>query len=191
MRCVLFRGIAVFILVSLSLSPTPVSSTLLGKQSDERLAKRAPLVVLGNATEAHSEWIDRRLVTLVKVQVSEILKGQQEGDVTVIVPGGIDTSRPMPIAQTVDGAPEFKIGERVLLFLKPVPEMPGRFLLVGSSQGKLTIKKGPAGLLAHRNLSGVQLYDGKGIQPGVSQTIPLRELRKIVQQVVGESRQDS
>ena len=97
----------------------------------------------------------------------------------------------MNMAQTVDGAPSFQIGEQVLLFLKPVAEMPGRFLLVGSSQGKLTIRQGAKGLLAHRNLGGVRLYDGREIAPGVSRTVPLDELRRIVKQVVGESRQNS
>ena len=190
MRCVCYRGIAAFTFAFL-LPAFVSSSTLIPKQSDEVLAKRAPLILLGSASEARSQWVDRRLVTLVDIDVSEVLKGNKKGPVTVIVPGGLDTSGAIPISQSIDGSPEFRMGERVLVFLKPVPDMAGHYLLVGSSQGKLTIEEGPKGLLARRNLSGVQLYDGKKVEQGISRTIPLSELRKVVQQVVDKSRQDS
>lgn len=142
-------GIAVLGALVLSAS---LSATTIEPMSGEQLIDRAQIILVGECTEMRSEWFGRSLVTLFTVSVSEVIKGEAPVEVTVAVPGGFDTSGPVPIAVTFPGAPTLAPGEDLLLFLDTVEDatafasgksqnnVGGNFLnIVGFSQGAFPV----------------------------------------------------
>src|SRR5262249_26941409 len=79
-------------------------ATQLVPLSEADLAERSSLIVIGQCTEVRSAWMGRRLMTLATVAVRETLKGEPHAQVTVVIPGGMDAQRPVPVAAVVPGA---------------------------------------------------------------------------------------
>jgi hypothetical protein len=95
----------------------------------------APVIVHGRVVDVRSEWVDgrRAVETFVTVQADEYLKGNLGETLTVRVPGG-----QMGRYRTVFvGAPEFRDGDEVVLFLKLAgPSLP---YIIGLSQGAFRV----------------------------------------------------
>ena len=89
------------------------------------MTDQADVIAIGNCVETRSMWVDRSLVTLVTVAVSESLKGLPGDTLTVVVPGGVDVNRKIPVAMTYPGAPRLTPGENVFLFLNADSEVGG------------------------------------------------------------------
>src|SRR5262249_39781885 len=90
-----------------------------------------PVIARGKVSDVHSDWIDgrRAIETFVTIDVSEYMKGDLGPSVTFRVPGGqVGRYRTVFV-----GAPEFKAGDEVVLFLKPMP--PSTPIVVGLNQG--------------------------------------------------------
>ena len=140
----------------LLLSPLAHATTVV-KLSDEQLVAQSRQIVIGRAVESKSTWIDRNLVTLVTVEVSETLKGTPARRVTVALPGGVDANRKFPLAMTYAGAPRIGSSEEVFLFLTgPQAALASAHTVVGFSQGKYSVVQGPDGAKqVSRDLSGV------------------------------------
>ena len=132
------RRFSVCVLTALCL-PAVTQATTLIKMSTEQLTARASDIVIGTCTEVRSAWIDRRLITLATISVSESLKGAARKELTLVLPGGVDTKRPVPVAVTYPGAPVVMRDDQVLLFLEGVAPMRDGFQVVGFSQGKYSI----------------------------------------------------
>ena len=64
------------------------------------MTDQADVIAIGNCVETRSMWVDRSLVTLVTVAVSESLKGLPGDTLTVVVPGGVDVNRKISVAST-------------------------------------------------------------------------------------------
>src|SRR3954447_23454044 len=94
---------------------TPDTSLAVELSLDD-MVKQSDAIVIGNCTETKSVWIDRNLVTLATVSVTESLKGEAS-TLTVALPGGVDANRKIPVAMTYPGAPQMRPGEDVFLFL--------------------------------------------------------------------------
>jgi hypothetical protein len=109
------------------------------RMSDEELIERSSFIVMGQCTEARSAWVGRRLVTLATIAVHEVLKGEPHTEVTVVLPGGMDAQRPVPVAAVVAGAPQLAAAEEVVLFLSSRQDEPDRYTITGWAQGKFTI----------------------------------------------------
>jgi hypothetical protein len=63
--------------------------------------------------------------------------------VQVLVMGGVDRSRPLPIGMAVAGAPTFVASERTVLLLAPTGRPTGGdFQIVGFNQGRFTVVGG-------------------------------------------------
>jgi hypothetical protein len=106
--------------------------------SNQDLAGQADLVVIGNCLDVRTAWVDRMLVTLATIQVSENLRGTATS-VTVVLPGGIDANRPVPVMMSYPGAPHIAQDEEVFLFLEDETPTLGGYTVVGFSQGKFSI----------------------------------------------------
>ena len=103
------------------------------------LVTTAPVIVHGQVVDVRSRWVDgrRSLETFVTVAAAEYLKGNLGEHVTVRVPGGqIGRYRTVFV-----GAPEFKEGDEVVLFLKQA----GRsdLYIIGLSQGAFRVVPEP------------------------------------------------
>ena len=115
----------------------PVSATVLLPGDLGDIARAASAIVRGTVVDVRSEWADnrRRVETIVTVRVSESLKGEMGGLVRVKVPGGVlGRYRSITI-----GAPSFRLGEEVVLFLGAEP--PALPYVIGLGQGVFRVQR--------------------------------------------------
>ncbi len=125
-----FLGCALFLCLSLALHATVIVPI-----EFRELVATAPVIVHGRVVDVQSRWVDgrRSVETFVTVAAAEYLKGNLGAHVTVRVPGGqIGRYRTVFV-----GAPEFKEGDEVVLFLKQA----GRsdLYIIGLSQGAFRV----------------------------------------------------
>ncbi len=173
---------AALCLLVVSCIPMGAWATTAVEMSTLDMAQEASLIVSGHVTNVQSQWVGRDLVTLTTIAVSEVLKGQAGSEITVVVPGGVDTNRPIPIAMSVPAAPQFQDNEDTLVFLINEDELPNTFAIVGFSQGKFTLVDTPEGKAASQDTSGLNLAGGAGrITHGGSRTIPYGQLKKQIE----------
>jgi hypothetical protein len=114
-----------------------VSATMLLPGDLGDIARAASAIVRGTVVDVRSDWADsrRRVETIVTLRVSESLKGDMRGLVSVKVPGGVlGRYRSITI-----GAPSFRQGEEVVLFLGAEP--PALPYLIGLGQGVFRVQR--------------------------------------------------
>ena len=142
------------------------------------MTNQADVIAIGNAVDTQSMWVDRSLVTLVTVAVGESLKGTPGETITVVVPGGVDANREVPVAMTFPGAPRLTPGENVFLFLNADTELGGGYHVTGFSQGKFSIVEGEDGQpMVSRDLTKLALKDNDGVRRGSANMTPLASLK--------------
>ena len=113
--------------------------TTLQEKSLEDLTLDAETIVVGRCLESSSEWHGRTLVTRVTLAVEKSLSGPATERLTLFLPGGIDSNRPVPVAITYPGAPQLTVDEQALFFLRSIPDTAGH-RLVGFSQGMAPLR---------------------------------------------------
>jgi hypothetical protein len=130
-----------FLVLALLLSvPAAAGATVLIPIEFRELVSVSSTIVHGRVSDVHAEWIDgrRSLETFVAVEADEYYKGNGAGTLTVRVPGGqLGRFRTIFV-----GAPEFRPGDEVVLFLRSYN---GRTLIVGLSQGAFRVVPDTAG----------------------------------------------
>ena len=110
--------------------------------------------------------------------LAETIKGGEEDEITVALPGGIDANRDVPIAMNYAGAPRITPGEDVLLFLRAGGSVAGSYTIAGLSQGKFTIIKDENGQqMVTRDLTKMLLRTNNGVHRGSSNATPLSSLK--------------
>jgi hypothetical protein len=167
-------GFAAGALVAASLGATTVVD-----KSHDTMAREAALIATGQCTQLASAWLGRQLVTVATVRVDERLKGLSSSEIQVIIPGGIDVNRPIPIAMTVPGAPQIVPHESVLLFLAEETRVPNGYAIVGFAQGKFSLVEEAGGRkVVRQNLTALNLAKAAGSHPGTAQAFPLEQLRQ-------------
>lgn len=172
------RAVGVLGLLTLLAIPALHATTAV-ERSPEEMIREAGLIVAGQCTGVRSTWVDRNLVTLATIRVSEVLKGQAGTEVTVVIPGGVDSSRRVPIAVNYPAAPEILKQENVLLFLIPEPMVAEGHAIVGFSQGKFSLARDEQGhLFATQNLGELHLQGRTGATRGTAKSISLDALRQ-------------
>lgn len=120
-----------------------------------RMSDYAAQVIVADIGESTSAWADhpRRIETTVELHNIDYLKGGYDGapkQRTLIVPGGkVGT---MQMQMRIGGAPEFKMGERWVLFLLSGYKT---FPTVGLAQGSFRIVADEAGV--------ARVYQGGGL----------------------------
>lgn len=157
----------------------PIPDTSLAMAlSVQDMVSQSDVIAIGNCVETKSVWVDRSLVTLATVSVTENLKGNESSNITVALPGGVDANRKIPIAMTYPGAPQMTPGENVFLFLTASGEVPGGYTVAGFSQGKFSIVTDENGeQVVSRDLRNTTLKTNNGINRGSSNSIPLARLK--------------
>jgi hypothetical protein len=150
--------------------------------SVEDMVNQSDVIAIGSCVETKSVWVDRSLVTLATVSVSESLKGNETSTITVALPGGVDANRTIPIAMTYPGAPQIQPGENVFLFLTASTDVvPGSYTVAGFSQGKFSIITDEDGIqVVSRDLTKTALKDNNGVRRGSNNMIPLENLKNQV-----------
>jgi len=160
----------------------PSDTSLAVALSVEDMVNQSDVIAIGSCVETKSVWVDRSLVTLATVSVSESLKGNETSTITVALPGGVDANRQIPIAMTYPGAPQIQPGENVFLFLTASTDVvPGSYTVAGFSQGKFSIITDEDGIqVVSRDLTKTALKDNNGVRRGSNNMIPLENLKNQV-----------
>jgi hypothetical protein len=120
--------------------PAVLSATVLVPIEFRELVSLSSTIVHGRVVDVHTEWIDgrRSIETLVTIDADEYLKGGPGATLTVRTPGG-----QMGRYRTIFvGAPEFRQGDEVVLFLRSYN---GRLSIVGLSQGAFRVMPDASG----------------------------------------------
>jgi hypothetical protein len=161
---------------------TGASAEISIELSNSQLTTSSEIIVIGRATSVQSRWIDRTLVTAVTVQITESIKGVIGETVEVLLPGGIDATRRIPVAMTYAGAPTVRPGEDVFLFLLYADDV-GGYIVNGFAQGKFSVMTDATGVRrVHRELRGSQLIEGAGIARG---TVTMTALSAFREEILG------
>jgi hypothetical protein len=146
--------------------------------SDQELAQTASVIAIGRCAEIKSAWEGGTLVTLATIAVEESLKGAPGAELTVTLPGGIDSNRKFPVSVVWPGAPTVRVGEEVFLFLVPDEGPTASVIVAGFSQGKFSIGRDTAGRkYVSRDLSTLQLQDERGVSRGNRVQKPLDQFK--------------
>jgi hypothetical protein len=166
-----------------TLDPSEIS--LAAEMSIEALTVQSDFIAVGNCLNTQSQWVDRSLVTVANISVQEVLKGDSTSNVTVVLPGGVDMNRKIPIAMTYPGAPRIEPSEKVLLFLTRDDAVGGGYAVTGFSQGKFSIVENEEGQeFVSRDLTRTALQSKGGIKRGTVSQSPLANLKtQILRQV--------
>lgn len=165
------------------IAESPAATTTGADLSLREMAQSSDLIITGQAVETRTEWIEngRVLVTLVTVSVGETLKGEGASAVTVVLPGGTDDNRRIPVAMTYAGAPQIFPQEEVFLFLNREEAVTDGFAVAGFAQGKFSIVEDETGQkMVSRNPSLAKVQSGPGFIRGNRQFTPLAEFKEKV-----------
>ncbi len=173
------RGGIIIIICILLVYPL-VAATTFVSESLEELDKKADYVVIGNVESQTSipEKNGRIIGTETTIIVEEWLKGYSAADKIIVKEmGGIFGD----VMMVVPGTPQFKVGERVALFVAEEKEYPNkqqsamgmaiRGHTVGMAQGKFSIVKDKAGNdILINELHGANLLVGGRVEEPVQLT---------------------
>lgn len=155
-------------------------TTLAVALSLEDMVNQSDVIAIGNVLDTKSVWMDRSLVTLATVSVSESLKGAPGETLTVVLPGGVDANRKVPVAMTYPGAPRLTPGENAFLFLSSDSEV-GGYNIAGFAQGKFSIVDDEDGEpMVSRDLRQMSLQGNNGVRRGQSNMTSLKSLKEQV-----------
>ena len=149
-------------------------TTLAVALSLEAMTDQSDVIAIGDVVDTKSVWVDGTLVTLASVSVSETLKGDGSGSLTVVLPGGIDANRQVPVAVSYPGAPRLTPGETAFLFLNSDVDYGLGYYVAGFAQGKFSIVNDEDGQpVVSRDLTRMSLQGNNGVRRGGANVIPL------------------
>ncbi len=166
----------------------PLSATTIQHFSPAELISGADLIVEGECLDTKPVWIQGTLVTSATFQVSARLKGNPPSQISIVLPGGIDLNRTIPVQVTFAGIPMLAPEEEMLLFLVPYSPIAGSYTILGMAQGKYSITEDVlSGLLARSNSTGMSLAtSGAGKAPGSIHEVTLEQLRRQIATLLAE-----
>ena len=175
-------------LAVLACLPRPLSATTLMHLDTPALVRGSSGIVIGQVQDQRSYWNEERtaILTDVTVSVSDVLKGDAAGVVTLTQFGGEVGGFRYEIA----GSPMFRPGEEVLLFLWR--DSRGRTQVNGLGQGKFDISRdGATGeRLLQRAAPGLTIRDARTLarsSPGDSSAhVPLRAMLREIHRTLEE-----
>ena len=173
--------LAVLVLLAVVLASAPATATVVIPVAEADLVAQSAAVLVGRVAAIASHADRGRIYTDVTVDVDEMLKGDSVPTLTVRVLGG----RVGNHAAWVEGSPEFRRGERVLLFVSAYRD--GTARVAHFYQGKFSIIRDAGGedVAVRETPAGVHLPSGAAVPA----TAPrhLRHLRDAIRAHVSAS----
>jgi len=176
-------------------APLTSFATTVEQQSLRKMATEAPSIVHGTVVSTSSRWTENRslIVTDVRFQVHEVLKGDAVSEVVLTQPGGTVGA----IRVDADGAVAHRPGEEAILFLKQSPRghtyvaglFQGRFNVVEDSRGNKTVRG-----LSPEHVNVLRSAPGTGgggtLRAGPSGAVPLDDFLGGVRDLVRDAVKD-
>lgn len=155
--------------------PSTLRATSLARMDLADLVRQSTYVVRARCTGVAGQSFSGQVWTRSTFTVTEAWKGDPPSPFTVRLPGGDAAG----LRVTVDGAPRFRPGEDVVLFL--FARAAGHFTVVGWAQGTFRIRTDSrtGAAQATQDTAGIQLLDARSgsWSPGFRRQIPLADLR--------------
>ena len=136
-------AVLALVMAAVCLGPGSADATTVTPTSVSEMSDIADLVVMGRVTHKAVRWdtAGKSIYTYVTIRVDSRFKGEAPAeapgsDITVLVPGGTADG----VTLKVHSTPDFKLGEKVFLFLERRTKGDAGFNVMGFFLGKLTVK---------------------------------------------------
>lgn len=189
--CLLVVAAASWIWKSQAEAPQTSDQTTMSKEELElkEMALQSDMIITGQSVNTETRWIEggRVLVTLATVAVGEVVKGEPASTVTVVIPGGIDANRPIPVAMTYPGAPTISPQEEVFLFLTESDTVPGTYAVARFNEGKYSIVQDEAGnKLVSSDYTKSEVSNGPGFVRGTRQFVSASVFKNQIKGFLGQ-----
>lgn len=143
--------------LALSLAGTPALATSTKLLSLDHLIKQSSTVVAADVTAKEAVWRGRFLKTKVMLKIADCIKGSCEQEEVEVETWGGERDG---ITMRVDGSTQFNVGEKVVVFLRPLKGPgggdSGMLHTVGMAQGKFVPAFGQQGMLT-RDEAGMRM----------------------------------
>jgi hypothetical protein len=169
------------------------SATVMEEATFEELAAEADVVLLGRVERTNVRMVlgpeGMEPTTFTTVRVARWLKGSDAERIVIRELGGAFQGG----ARRIDGVPEYRAGEEILVFLIRHPESPNEYRTLGMVQGKFTVTRGlgttPDTL--RRDLGGIGFarFGRNGMRvehPATDPTYDLEEFTAFLSHVLAE-----
>jgi hypothetical protein len=181
------RGALAAVALGLLVAGPALATTVL-RFTREELTDRAEVIVHGTCSDVRGRVTPSGVVTDVDLDVIDALKGVSGPRFTFTTYGGVTPERGTFIA----GAPTFRSGEEVVLFLDK-RNKDGCRLAIGMAQGKYTVREEAGRKVALRNLTGLRFLDSAtgDVQEAASEEgVPLADLLRDIRTQVARPAAD-
>lgn len=159
--------VAALLVVLVASAAAPASASLLERLPLTVMQERAEAVVIGRVLSTRTVLDDRRVRTVTQLAIESAYRGPAAGTLEIVTRGGTVGDRRL----VVQGTPQFRAGERVLVFLfassegwRPVGMFQGVWRL-DAGAGELARPSDPAGAAL------VELRPGPYAVDGASRTV--------------------
>lgn len=172
------RRLTFLIAVVLLLSPAVVArAAVLVHMPLDDLIRNADLVVRGKVISSQSfrPGDKGRIYTRHTLDVSEYLKGEGDGKVTVVTMGG----EMEDVGQLVPGEARLTPGEEVVLCLAAAQQ---DYVVYSMGQGKFAMSLDGEDIVLRQQLKGIHFAGRKGLPAPIRLTLP--KFRGVVRKVV-------
>ena len=145
----MIRVLSTVTLIALMAPGFPAHATSMKLLSLDQLISQATAVVAADVMAKETVWEGRFIKTRVRMKVADCMKGACEGEEVEVETWGGSVDG---LTMRVDGATQFEVGEKVVVFLRPMAgegggAAGGMLHTVGMAQGKFVPALGQPGLL--------------------------------------------
>jgi hypothetical protein len=125
---------SVVLAISCLMAPVAMATTV-AQMTLRDMVSMAPSIVVGTVESSSSRWNEDHslIVTDVRIQVTDVIKGQNVGQVVITQPGG----RVGKLRVDVDGAVAYRSGQETVLFL--APDARGHQQVLGVFRGRFDV----------------------------------------------------
>ena len=165
---------------------TVAFATTVKPMSVEDLTTAAPTIVEGRATDSWSGWNPQHtlIYTFTRVRISKTLKGAAVDAVLIKQLGGSAEG----YTQKVAGVHPMRVGDNVVLFLRPSEARDGTMVIVGLMQGNFRIERDAktGTVIVNNGVADVSQSSPSGVGDYRGSKLTLRQLEARVRRSTGE-----
>jgi hypothetical protein len=127
--------VSLLLLVIFCVIAPVATATTVAEMSLHDMVSLAPSIVVGSVESSSSRWNEDHslIMTDVRIRVTEVIKGQNAGEIVITEPGG----KVGKLRVDVDGATPYQNGQETVLFL--APDRHGHQQVLGVFRGRFDV----------------------------------------------------